>query len=402
MNIIKVGYVLCTVLIGLLLLNLQSISTYWQQTYHRSIPLSDLQELPFISLLKEINQWVIIEDNHYFLKVEEWNNELISQYNYFVIGQNAKQDNLDNSDKISIKSDTTLIAQAAVEPVMLEPSHIIDSSAGSVTIKRKKVSDSKLETTSGIVDVMDNPKNNHQDKIGSDGHAKEEAVFNQSQSIIVDTKDKILFIGDSLMQGVAPKVKRALYQNYHIESLDLSKQSTGLSYPKAFDWPKTVENILTQDPNIKVLVVFMGPNDPWDFPVKGQVKYLRFKSAEWESVYRERIERILSTARAHQIDIIWLGVPCMRKPKLHEGMLYLNTLYQSEVEKIKGHYIATSELLGCNDLKYSNSIRTDNGNAKVRIDDGIHFTVLGQRIIANRILDEIAIKINKTDEVPLQ
>ncbi len=46
---------------------------------------------------------------------------------------------------------------------------------------------------------------------------------------------KALFIGDSLMQGVAPWVMRQLQSKHKIDSIDLSKHSTGLAYSKFFD-----------------------------------------------------------------------------------------------------------------------------------------------------------------------
>ncbi len=59
------------------------------------------------------------------------------------------------------------------------------------------------------------------------------------------------------MQGVAPFVQKSLKQQYGIESANLSKQSTGLSYPSFFDWPKTIEETLKKHPEISVLAVFL-------------------------------------------------------------------------------------------------------------------------------------------------
>lgn len=114
------------------------------------------------------------------------------------------------------------------------------------------------------------------------------------------------------MQGVAPFVQKHLKQEYGVQSVNLSKQSTGLSYPNFFDWPKTIEQTLQKEPDIRVLVVFLGPNDPWDFPM-GK-KYLKFASPEWEAEYLNRVRRILDAASAHDVQVIWLGIPYMKKP----------------------------------------------------------------------------------------
>ena len=210
--------------------------------------------------------------------------------------------------------------------------------------------------------------------------------------IVLTQNDKVFFAGDSLMQGVAPYVKKMLFKQYKIESIDLSKRSTGLSYPKAFDWPKTINDKLSEDPSIKLLVVFLGANDPWDFPVKGYATNVRFKSKLWEKQYRLRIASILEHVQKHSIQVLWLAPPCMRKQKLNDGMVYLNKLYQSELEKTQQHFLTTNELLGCSYEKFNSFVETNKEKIRVRVDDGVHFTPSGQRILAKAIMEKIIFK----------
>ena len=55
---------------------------------------------------------------------------------------------------------------------------------------------------------------------------------------------------------MAPHVARAL-QNVHVKSIDLSRQSTGLTYHGYYDWPAVIKKALEKD-RISVLVVFWG------------------------------------------------------------------------------------------------------------------------------------------------
>ncbi|OCF92540.1 hypothetical protein A9G17_05115 [Gilliamella sp. wkB7] len=210
--------------------------------------------------------------------------------------------------------------------------------------------------------------------------------------IVLTQNDKVFFAGDSLMQGVAPYVKKMLFKQYKIESIDLSKRSTGLSYPKAFDWPKTINDKLSEDPSIKLLVVFLGANDPWDFPVKGYATNARFKSKLWEKQYRLRIASILDHVQKHRVQVLWLAPPCMRKQKLNDGMVYLNKLYQSELEKTQQHFLTTNELLGCSYEKFNSFVETNKEKIRVRVDDGVHFTPSGQKILAKAIMEKIIFK----------
>lgn len=228
------------------------------------------------------------------------------------------------------------------------------------------------------------------------------AVKKTAKSVIELAKgDAVFFVGDSLMQGVAPVLQSQLTKNYGIESLNLSKQSTGLAYPKFFNWPETVRNTLKTHPNIRLMVVFLGPNDPWDMPPEGGGggRYLRFTSPEWEAQYRKRIQDILITAEEYHVDVIWIGPPNMRKEKLSDGVHYLSGLYQSEVTQAGQVWLSANIIFKYQDNTYSDYIGDNSSNIKLRSGDGIHFTYKGQKILADTVLSMI--KFNAApDEKP--
>ncbi|SEB41759.1 hypothetical protein SAMN05216178_0114 [Pseudomonas saponiphila] len=204
------------------------------------------------------------------------------------------------------------------------------------------------------------------------------------------TGDEVFFVGDSLMQGVAPHMANTLRKRYNVKSLNLSKQSTGLAYPSFFNWPKTVESTLASNPNIRLMVIFLGPNDPWDMPVAKGKPFLRFKTPDWEEAYRQRIDSILDTAQAHNVQVIWVGPPNMEKPKLSTAMAYLSDLYKSQIERYQQHFVSANEILGYQNDEFSYYRTTGDGKkVKTRVDDGIHFTTTGQKLIAERVISLI-------------
>lgn len=204
------------------------------------------------------------------------------------------------------------------------------------------------------------------------------------------TGDEVFFVGDSLMQGVAPHMANTLRKRYNVKSLNLSKQSTGLAYPSFFNWPKTVESTLASNPNIRLMVIFLGPNDPWDMPVVKGKPFLRFKTPDWEEAYRQRIDSILDTAQAHNVQVIWVGPPNMEKPKLSTAMAYLSDLYKSQIEQYHQHFVSANEILGYQSDEFSYYRTTGDGKkVKTRVDDGIHFTTTGQKLIAERVISLI-------------
>ncbi|MGC5699432.1 DUF459 domain-containing protein [Pseudomonas sp. NFXW11] len=205
------------------------------------------------------------------------------------------------------------------------------------------------------------------------------------------TGDEVFFVGDSLMQGVAPHMANTLRKRYNVKSLNLSKQSTGLAYPSFFNWPKTVESTLASNPNIRLMVIFLGPNDPWDMPVAKGKPFLRFKTPDWEVTYRQRIDSILDTAQAHNVQVIWVGPPNMEKAKLSTAMAYLSDLYKSQIELYHQHFVSANEILGYQSDEFSYYRTTGDGKkVKTRVDDGVHFTTTGQKLIAERVISLIS------------
>lgn len=211
----------------------------------------------------------------------------------------------------------------------------------------------------------------------------------QKTEVILAPEDKVLFAGDSMMQGVAPLLKRQLQSDYKISSIDLSKQSTGLAYPRFFNWPQTIANRLASDSSIKLLIVFLGPNDPWDMPPEGGGRYLKFASKEWDALYRSRVAGIMENARLNDVTVIWVGPPNMRKQKLSEGMAYLDTLFREEAEKQGEIYLSVNDMFKYEKDIYSDYMGDGSSRVKLRAGDGIHFSLKGQQIIAQHVFSRI-------------
>ena len=205
---------------------------------------------------------------------------------------------------------------------------------------------------------------------------------------ILNKDDQVFFAGDSMMQGVAPHVQRWLSEKQGIKTINLSKQSTGLTYTRFFDWEKTISETLKNNSNIKILVVFLGPNDPWDMPNPKGGRFIPFKTPEWDSMYRNRIKNIIDNAREHRVTVLWLTPPNMRRDKLNEQMVYLRNLMIDEVSKNHGYVIDTRTILGNNESEFQDIIMDSNGQKiKTRSADGIHFSLPGQKLIAKNIYE---------------
>ncbi|EAI6607658.1 DUF459 domain-containing protein [Campylobacter coli] len=217
----------------------------------------------------------------------------------------------------------------------------------------------------------------------------ENVSFIDNTKLEVHKGNEFLFIGDSLMQGVAIALNRDLI-DLGLKANDLSKQNTGLSYKSYFDWAKATKEAFAKNPNIKYLVVLLGANDPWDIK-KGGV-YHRFGSDSWIDIYTYRVNEIINIAKQHHAKILWFEIPPVKKNELNEKIQILNKIYSEEILKNKQIFINTKLFFSVND-EFSTYIKNENNKSiKMRTDDGIHFTSNGAKEMSKLLLQHITIK----------
>lgn len=216
----------------------------------------------------------------------------------------------------------------------------------------------------------------------------ENVSFIDNTKLEVHKGDEFLFIGDSLMQGVAIALNRDLI-DLGLKANDLSKQNTGLSYKSYFDWAKATKEAFAKNPNIKYLVVLLGANDPWDIK-KGGI-YHRFGSDSWIDIYTYRVNEIINIAKQHHAKF-WFEIPPVKKNELNEKIQILNKIYSEEILKNKQNFINTKLFFSVND-EFSTYIKNENNKSiKMRTDDGIHFTSNGAKEMSKLLLQHITIK----------
>lgn len=220
---------------------------------------------------------------------------------------------------------------------------------------------------------------------------KNDEAARQQMRYSLSQGDVIFFAGDSMMQGVAPHLQQTL-SKHGISSINLAKQSTGLAYPKLFDWQQTIKSTLNTNARIKILVVFLGPNDPWDMPDPKTGQILKFGAPDWAAVYQSRMADIISSANKHNVAVIWITPPNMKKTSLNEHMITLNTIMQQELARHDVLTVDARQILKTTNNLYSDYTDNDGIMTKVRSGDGIHFTPAGQKLVAEHIYELLTIE----------
>lgn len=211
---------------------------------------------------------------------------------------------------------------------------------------------------------------------------------NSSGKIHLKSGDSVLFIGDSLMQYVGLNARKIM-PKVNLKVIDLSKQSTGLIDRKGHNWHSELKNALNQNEKIKLVVVLLGANDPWGQHIDGKARDIW--SQQWQDFYSARVRGIYEIAKKHGTKVLWLSMPCMKKPDFEKKTALLNSIYWAVNAEYKQFYFNTSAFI-CDNGEYQTHVNNGKKLIKARQDDGIHMSNAGSAIIADEILKRIEIE----------
>lgn len=366
---LKGFYLLIVSMILLFWLEQRSINAYWIQTYHQNSPLSLLDNNKLWQAGARASQFLSDKLSLGQAVASKFNDDILESFNEHAININGSLGGMVQQvdADYSLKLNMNFVYKQHIFYIFPQEPFIQVISTDIIG----------KDTTTNYKNLL------FIDKSITNPITK----TNQDSRLLISRGQKIFFVGDSLMQGVAPHAMRLLLKEHGIESINLSKQSTGLSYPRFYDWPQVARDTFAKNPNIKLMVVFMGPNDPWDLPVVKGKRFFKFGSPEWEGVYRARVQQLINAATDHGAEVLWIGAPNVKADKLNQGILLLDRIYESQVLVNQQHYIPSNDVLGMKGDVFVKFMQIPSkGNITLRTDDGIHFTVFGQKRIADKIM----------------
>ena len=227
-------------------------------------------------------------------------------------------------------------------------------------------------------------------QISDENASADTATIEQSSDdkIVLKQGDSVLITGDSMMQYIG-MIASQNYPKLGLKVLDLSKQSTGLLYKKSHNWAQVIKDTLAKNKDIKLLVMLIGANDPWGRSING--KFYELNSSEWREFYARRVDEIYKIAKASNVKVLWLSLPCMQKTDYAKKIELLNEIYKSVSEQNRQIFINTNEYL-CQNDEYKTHIDIAGKRSKIRQDDGVHISKIGSQILADEILKRIEIE----------
>ncbi len=202
---------------------------------------------------------------------------------------------------------------------------------------------------------------------------------------------RVVVIGDSLSIGLGKEIERVFAARQDVAFSRLGKVSSGLVKPEFFDWEKNAAK-LGAKAQPDVIVVMIGANDNNNLTSPdGRTTY--FTDPAWDEAYAARAALLVDACRAHNpgARVYFVGVPVMADPTLDRDVTRINAALETMCgRKENCVFLDTKNVLADGEGRFAPLAASPSGEmAALRLDDGVHVTSAGSRLLAARCLERI-------------
>ena len=204
----------------------------------------------------------------------------------------------------------------------------------------------------------------------------------------------VLVAGDSLAGAPSWSLEELAAQDAYLSIVSDFRISTGVVRSDFFDWLPQVRTLRdSYDPDVFVLA--MGANDVQSFP-GGPGQPL---SDDWLDYYGERVGQMFDDLEGRLV--VWIGLPPMGDSRLADAMAPINEAVRARAEQRP--WVRYLDLFGAfgdgSGGFVTHGPGPDGQTARLRGDDGVHYTGTGGDLVASMV--KAIIDEHSPEPVPL-
>lgn len=186
---------------------------------------------------------------------------------------------------------------------------------------------------------------------------------------------RLAVFGDSLAIDLSQALERFYEEDPNLVVIDQGVSSSGFVRYDFFDWDAAITEQIAAD-SFDLAVVIIGINDRQEITVGGET--FDPLTSQWTAAYQTRITGFLSKLRAARKPVIWVGLPPMSKTEYSAAISQISNIQRLASFSGGAEFLDIYERFLGEDGKYSSHGPDVNGqNARMRKDDGIHFSSAG-------------------------
>lgn len=189
------------------------------------------------------------------------------------------------------------------------------------------------------------------------------------------TATRLAVFGDSMAVDLSKALERFYAEDPNLVVIGQGVGSSGFVRDDYFNWNKTIAEQIAAN-NFDVAVVIIGVNDRQEIKANGQT--YNSLTDGWTGVYQTRLNDFLGQLRLARKPVIWIGLPPMSRGEYSTAMSQISALQKMAAFSAGAEFLDIYDRFLGEDGKYSSHGPDVNGqNARMRKDDGIHFSAAG-------------------------
>ena len=179
--------------------------------------------------------------------------------------------------------------------------------------------------------------------------------------------------GDSYAEGIWAGLYNTMRSEKNIIIHRFGKQSTGFTRYGSLNLADDTREKLAEQ-SVDIAVVSFGANDTQGLWLNGS--YAPYMSAKWQEVIGERANEMLDLLAKDGAQIVWVGLPPMRKPAFDAQIVQMNDFYANLICD-RGDIWLDGYARGGKDGKFAPYLPDPKTGEekKARAEDGIHMTM---------------------------
>lgn len=179
--------------------------------------------------------------------------------------------------------------------------------------------------------------------------------------------------GDSYAEGIWAGLYNTMRSEKNIVVHRFGKQSTGFTRYGSLNLADDTRRKLAEQ-SVDIAVVSFGANDTQGLWLNGSDA--PYMSAKWQDVIGERANEMLDLLAKDGAQIVWVGLPPMRKPAFDAQIVQMNDFYANLICE-RGDIWLDGYARGGMDGKFAPYLRDPKTGEekKARAEDGIHMTM---------------------------
>ncbi|MBP7829253.1 MAG: DUF459 domain-containing protein [Kiritimatiellae bacterium] len=200
------------------------------------------------------------------------------------------------------------------------------------------------------------------------------------------TPQRVLIVGDSMMQIPAHSLELALSRKPEVQTKAFTRIGSGLARLDVFDWLAQMRTLVDEFKPDTALV-FLGANDHQ--AMKTGEAVIQPGDAAWEAEYARRVGEAMDLLGAGKgTRVLWLQLPDMKEDKNREDADLMNRIFSAEAAKRGVTFFETRPVLSRTPGKFAPYVIQANGMPlRVRSSDNIHLSREGADLLAAAVID---------------